>query len=186
MSEPIENSMAAETPKMPAGLTLEVQIDGVVCRAALHRDSQSGALVAHVEGRVVPVDAHEVAPGILSLLIAGRAYRCVLMSVGDDRTIAVRGSVYSVAVVNPRSLRAQRRAGSVGNGAMQVKASMPGRVARVLVAAGDEVEAQQGIVVIEAMKMQNELKAPRAGRVVEIRVSAGDTVTSGQILAVLE
>jgi biotin carboxyl carrier protein len=180
MSEP------AKTTKTPAGLTLEVLIDGVARAALLHRDTASGALVAQVEGRTVPVDAYEIAPGILSLLIAGRAYRCVLMGAGEERAVALRGGVYRVAVVDPRSLRAQRRAAGAGNGAMQVKASMPGRVARVLVSAGDDVEAQQGILVIEAMKMQNELKTMRAGRVAEIRVAAGDTVTSGQVLAVLE
>ncbi len=185
MREPVEKDIH-EAIKAPSGIMLEVEIDGVARRAALHRDSTSGALVAHFEGRVVPVDAHEVAPGILSLLMEGRAYRCVLMSVGEEQAIAVRGSMYRVGVMDPRSLRAQRRADSVGNGATHVKASMPGRVARVLVAQGEMVEAQQGIVVIEAMKMQNELKAARAGCVVEIRVAAGDTVTSGQVLAVLE
>jgi biotin carboxyl carrier protein len=63
---------------------------------------------------------------------------------------------------------------------------MPGRVVRVLAQAGDKVEANQGIVVIEAMKMQNELKSPKAGVVVEVRVSAGDTVAAGQVLAVIE
>ena len=69
---------------------------------------------------------------------------------------------------------------------LQVKASMPGRVARVLVAPGETVMAQQGIMVIEAMKMQNELKAARDGRIAEVRVAAGDKVASGQVLAVLE
>jgi biotin carboxyl carrier protein len=63
---------------------------------------------------------------------------------------------------------------------------MPGRVARVLVEPGETVDTHQGIVVIEAMKMQNELKSPRPARVAEVRVTAGDKVASGQILAVLE
>ena len=63
---------------------------------------------------------------------------------------------------------------------------MPGRVVRVLAARGEEVEAHQGVVVIEAMKMQNELKSPKAGRVAEIRVAPGDTVSAGDVLAVIE
>ena len=174
------------TAKTAAGLMLEVMIDGVARRAVLHRDPATGALVAQLEERTLPVDAYEIAPGILSMLIAGRAYRCVLVNGGEERAVALRGAVHRVAVVDPRSLRAQRRAAGASSGAVQVKASMPGRVARVLVSAGDEGEAQQGIGGIEAMTMQTERKALRAGRVTEIRVAAGDTVTSGQVLAVLE
>jgi biotin carboxyl carrier protein len=63
---------------------------------------------------------------------------------------------------------------------------MPGRVVRVLVEAGDEVEEGQGVVVIEAMKMQNELKSPKAGRVVRLGAAVGDTVGSGDVLVVVE
>ena len=63
---------------------------------------------------------------------------------------------------------------------------MPGRVVRVLVEVGDEVEEQQGVVVIEAMKMQNELKSPKAGRVVRVAVAVGETVGSGDVLVVVE
>jgi biotin carboxyl carrier protein len=104
----------------------------------------------------------------------------------DEETIAVSGRQHRVAVSDPRSLRSQRRRPGAGNGTLQIKASMPGRVARVLVAPGDAVVAHQGVVVIEAMKMQNELKAARDGRVAEVRVAPGDKVTSGQVLAVLE
>jgi biotin carboxyl carrier protein len=63
---------------------------------------------------------------------------------------------------------------------------MPGRIVRVLAVQGDEVEAGQGIVVVEAMKMQNEMKAPRAGRVTSIAVKVGDSVNAGALLATVE
>ena len=63
---------------------------------------------------------------------------------------------------------------------------MPGKVVRILVAAGDEVAAGQGIVVIEAMKMQNEMKAPRAGRVAAIQARENDSVVAGAVLAVID
>ena len=63
---------------------------------------------------------------------------------------------------------------------------MPGRVVRVLVEPGDEVAARQGVVVVEAMKMENELRSPRAGRVKEVSVTAGTSVEAGRILAVIE
>ena len=165
-------------------LTLEVEVDGVLRRLVVERGDEG--CVVHMDGRAIPVDISEPTPGVLSLLIGGRSYRCVRTVFADEETIAVSGWQHRVAVSDPRSLRSQRRRPGTGNGTLQIKASMPGRVARVLVAAGDAVVAHQGVVVIEAMKMQNELKAARDGRVVEVRVAAGDKVTSGQVLAVLE
>ena len=165
-------------------LEVEVEVDGAVRRVALERSGEG--YVAHVDGREIAVDLCELMPGVVSLLMEGRSYCCARTSFADEQMIVVSGHSHRVAVADPRSLRAQRKRPGAGNGATQIKASMPGRVARVLVAAGDEVAAQQGIVVIEAMKMQNELKASRDGRIAEVRVAAGDTVTAGQVLAVLE
>jgi biotin carboxyl carrier protein len=181
-----------------SALVLEIEIDGVLRRVSLERQGES--YVAHMDGRAIPVDVCEPMPGVLSLLVGengggdngrgdnggGRAYRCVRTIYADEETIALIGHEHRVAVTDPRSLRAQRKGHGAGNGAVHIKASMPGRVARVLVAPGDSVEAHQGIVVIEAMKMQNELKSPRPARVVEVRITAGDKVASGQVLAVLE
>jgi biotin carboxyl carrier protein len=71
-------------------------------------------------------------------------------------------------------------------GKASLKAMMPGRVINVLVNVGDEVVAQQGLLVVEAMKMENELKAPKAGKVVEIKVKPGQTVEKGELLLVVE
>jgi biotin carboxyl carrier protein len=176
-----------------SALTLEVEVDGVLHRLVLER-GEKGCTV-QIDGRSIPVDICEQAPGVISLLIGDdsldgsrgvRSYRCVRTVFADEETIAVNGRQHRVAVSDPRSLRGQRRRPGAGNGTLQIKASMPGRVARVLVAPGDAVLAHQGVVVIEAMKMQNELKAARDGRVVEVRVASGDKVASGQVLAVLE
>ena len=138
------------------------------------------------DGRAIVAELCELSPGVLSLLMEGRSFRCVHVQSPDERMIAVRGQQYRVAVTDPRSLRERRKRSGVGNGNLLIKASIPGRVARVLVAAGDEVAAHQAILVIEAMKMQNELNATRDGRVAEVRVAAGDTVAAGQVLAILE
>lgn len=169
-------------------LLLEVEIDGVVRPAALERRGEGWLL--QMDGRALPVDVCEPMPGVLSLLIdhgdAGvRAYRCVRTACAGEETIAVGARQHRVAVSDPRSLRGRRRGPGAANGTLQIKASMPGRIARVLVEPGQTVTAQQGIVVIEAMKMQNELKTARDGRVAEVRVAAGDKVASGQVLAVI-
>jgi len=165
-------------------LAVEVEVDGVVRRLSLERN-ESGCVV-HMDGRAILVDLCEPMPGVLSLLMDGRSYRCVRIVMADEQRIAAGGRQHRVVVSDPRSLRAQRKRPGAGNGTVQVKASMPGRVARVLVTQGEAVVAHQGVVVIEAMKMQNELKAARDGRIVEVRVATGDKVASGQVLAVLE
>jgi biotin carboxyl carrier protein len=173
-------------------VAIEVEVDGVVRRLALER--LADGCVVHMDDRVIPVDLFEPMPGVLSLLIGndagddsgGRSYRCIRIVVADEETIAVSARQHRVVVTDQRSLRGQRKRPGAANGALQIKASMPGRVARVLVTQGETVVAHQGVVVIEAMKMQNELKAARDGRVVEMRVAAGDKVTSGQVLAVIE
>jgi biotin carboxyl carrier protein len=164
-------------------LAVEVEVDGVIRRLSIERPAED--CVIHMDGRAIPVDLYQPMPGVLSLLIDGRSYRCVRSVMADEQTIAVGGRQHQVAVTDRRSLRGQRKRPGAGNGALQIKASMPGRVARVLVTQGEAVLAHQGVVVIEAMKMQNELKTARDGRVVELRVAAGDKVTSGQVLAVI-
>jgi biotin carboxyl carrier protein len=171
-----------------SALVLEVEVHGKLHRVALERKGDS--YLAHIDGRIVPVDLCEPMPGVLSLLIGEgetqRSYRCIRTIFAEEETIALIGSQHRVAVTDPRSLRAQRKGPGAGNGAVQIKSSMPGRVARVLVASGDEVDAQQGIVVVEAMKMQNELKSPKSGKVQKLLVAEGATVNAGDTLAVIE
>jgi biotin carboxyl carrier protein len=100
-------------------------------------------------------------------------------------TASVAGRRLAVEVRDPRDASRSSSA-AIGAGRQNVIAPMPGKVVRVLVATGDLVEASQGLVVVEAMKMQNELKAARPGRVIEIRAREGETVGPGDTLVVLE
>ncbi len=125
-----------------------------------------------------PPDIIEVEPGVYSVLLNGASYE-VRVS-GTEASIG--GHRYSVETVDPRQWK-RTRTGVGAAGRAAITAPMPGRIVRVLVAEGDEVEAGQGIVVVEAMKMQNELKAPRAGRVTSLAVKAGDSVIAGAALA---
>lgn len=141
-----------------------------------------GLLDCVVDGRPVRVDARMLEQGVMSLVVEGQQYRCVL----DGDGVWIGNRRYGFAVDDPRSLQGRRSAGGDAEGPRAVKAPMPGRVVRVLVAAGDEVAEGQGVVVIEAMKMQNELKSPKAGRLTRVAVAAGDTVGAGDVLAVVE
>jgi biotin carboxyl carrier protein len=152
-----------------------------------------GVRECKVDGRAVAVDARLLEPGVMSLLIRdpedrgdaqgqGRQYRCVL----DGDGVVIDGRRYGFEVEDPRSLQGRRGAGAGTEGPRAVKAPMPGRVVRLLVKAGETVEEGQGVVVIEAMKMQNELKSPKAGRVIRVGAGVGDTVGSGDVLVVVE
>lgn len=144
-----------------------------------------------VDGRPIEIaeqqikDAVEVEPGVFSVLVDGRSFEVRSLPGGPAATMHARGHHFSVEVRDPRnSARASRSA--VGSGRQSVVAPMPGKVIRLLVKQGDAVDAGQGLAVVEAMKMQNEMKSPRPARVLEVRVQDGDTVAAGETLVVLE
>ncbi len=108
-----------------------------------------------------------------------------LVVLGPAGEVAINGRSLRIEVFDPRDRKGDGQARG-SRGPLRIAASMPGKVVRVLVNAGDAVEAGQNLVVVEAMKMQNEMKAPHAGRVMEIRTKADATVAAGDILVVLE
>ena len=123
----------------------------------------------------------EVEPGVYSVLIDGASYE---VRVSGDQ-ITVNGRSIALRIEDPRQWK--RSSGAAGaHGKASITAPMPGKVVRVLVAVDMKVAAGQGIVVVEAMKMQNELKAPRDGRVTAVKVRENDSVNAGAVLAVIE
>jgi biotin carboxyl carrier protein len=163
-------------------MTLWLNLNGKKQRIDLPPNLTTGKIDCIIEGRPLTADVQLLQPGVMSLLIAGRQYRCIL----DGDAVLIAGQRFPFEVDDPRSLQGRRGAGAGTEGPRPVKAPMPGRVVRVLVAAGEDVTEGQGVIVIEAMKMQNELKSPKAGRVVRIAVAVDDTVASGDVLAVVE
>ena len=121
-----------------------------------------------------------IVPG--SVLIGGRNYRVAVSQSGE---VAVNGRRVAVEVFDPRDRRTAH-GGAASHGRQEVRAPMPGKVVRVLAAAGDVVEEGRGLVVVEAMKMQNEMKSPKSGRVAEVRARAGAAVIAGEVLVVIE
>lgn len=173
---------ARRTPGGFARVTVWLEISGKKHRVDLSATADSGTSTCMVDGKAVAIDAQFLQPGVLSLLVEGRQYRCVL----DGSGVWIGGKLFGFEVEDPRSLQGRRNAGANAEGPRAVKAPMPGRVVRVLVASGEEVAEGQGVVVIEAMKMQNELKSPKAGRVSRVAVAVGDTAGSGDVLVVIE
>ena len=124
-----------------------------------------------------------VEPGVYSILLEGRVYEASMDRAGQTLVVTVEGERFEVEVRDPRGWSRKSVVGS--QGAAALSAPMPGKVVRVLVAAGDVVEAGQGLLVVEAMKMQNEIKAPRAGQVISLTAREGATVAAGEPLATI-
>lgn len=136
-----------------------------------------------LEGREIPVDVAQVATDRLSILLNGRSYDVIRSS---DGTINVGEHRYLVTATDPRSWRSRRQSAAGAQGPQKLTASMPGKVVRVLTAAGSKIVAGQGLVVIEAMKMQNEVRSPRDGTVSAVLVREGSNVNAGAVLVIVE
>jgi biotin carboxyl carrier protein len=173
-------------PSTTASAGIQIEIDGQPRRLDLSRNTTDGGWNGTLDGERIEIDARLVQPGILSLIVHGHAYRCVLDEGPVETAVQIGGQRYLVSVEDPRSPTARRRKGAASGGLQVIKSPMPGRIIRLLVEAGDQVAAHQGVVVIEAMKMQNELKAARAGKVLEIKTEAGATVAAGEVLLLIE
>jgi biotin carboxyl carrier protein len=162
----------------------EVTIAEKVYRVELVRTEQEWK--CKLDGRELPLDVVSVQDGMLSLLLQGKSYEVKQETVGAESNVVVGQERFSASVRDPRSFRSRRRSGASEQGVMKIKAPMPGKVVRILAPAGFQVEMGQSVLVIEAMKMQNELKAPKTGMVKKINVEEGAAVDAGQALAEVE
>jgi biotin carboxyl carrier protein len=151
---------------------------------------QDGArVVAEIDGRRYELEARAPQPGVYLLLADGQVYECHVEHPGTKREsaeVTVGNQSYAVTLTDPKRLGSAQSSENHAEGNSQIIAPMPGKVVRVLVEAGAEVEAGAGLLVVEAMKMQNEMKSPKAGRVTSINVAEGATVNAGDLLAVVE
>jgi biotin carboxyl carrier protein len=136
------------------------------------------------DGAETLADVEMPEPGVYSVLIGGRAYEARVEETPAALVVLIEGRRFEIDVRDPRRFTRKGR-GAGADGPQTVAAPMPGKVVRVLVAAGDEVTAGQGLLVVEAMKMQNEMKAPRAGTVLSLSAAEGVTVAAGQALATI-
>jgi len=164
-------------------MTYEVTIDGKHYRLELSR--ADGGWSCRLDGREVDVDAVVIRPGVLSLRVANQVYEVKCERVAGDLQLWVGSTSFAAEVRDPRSLRGRSR-GKDDHGVRELAASMPGKVVRLLALEGSDVEAGAGVVVVEAMKMQNEIKSPKKGRIQKILVREGTAVNAGDILAIVE
>ncbi|HSC28701.1 MAG TPA: biotin/lipoyl-containing protein [Vicinamibacterales bacterium] len=170
-------------------MTFEIDVGGRVRAVSIERAGPRRFRIV-VDGQPRVVDAVRAGEFGLSLIVDGAAAsRDVHLapdSSGAGLLAAIDGRVVAVSVNDRQARRSAHEGAAVADGAQAVVAPMAGRVVRVLVGPGDEVGARQAVIVVEAMKMENELRAPRAGRVKDVTVTAGASVEAGRALVLLE
>ena len=138
-----------------------------------------------LDGEMSQTDCVQIAPGVYSVLLGGRSYEAHVATFGphatgtaDRRIVTVGTRHFTIDVRDPRRRRTSAALAD-HTGPQEILAPMPGKIVKVLAEKGQEVAQGAGLLVIEAMKMQNELRAPRAGRVAEIYIAEGEGVESG-------
>jgi biotin carboxyl carrier protein len=149
-------------------------------------EQRDGRAEFRVNGRPLEADACEVEPGVYSVLSEGRSFEVKIEELPGQMRAHVIGKPYpfSIRVRDPRRRRA---AGTLAaEGCQNITSPMPGKVIRVLVEEQHQVKAGQGLIVVEAMKMQNEIKSSKDGVVTKISARPGATVTAGETLLVVE
>ena len=163
-------------------MRFEVAINNTQRIVELERDAAGWRI--SLDGEVVDADALEIAPNIFSILLNGKSYEIrVAPTPTGTLTLQTGRHEFTAEVTDPRAWRGRRHGAMEAEGRQQILAPMPGKIIRVLVQAGEKVEAGQGLLVVEAMKMQNEIRSPKSGTVERLLVKEGQPVNAGEVLA---
>ena len=160
----------------------EIHIAGKTRSVELHRDGARWQI--SLDGVATDADAIEVAPGIFSILFNGASHE-VRVAPNPDGSLTLQDgpNEFRAEVADPRAWRGRKHGAVEAEGRQKIVAPMPGKVIRLLVKPGDKVEAGQGLLVVEAMKMQNEVKSPKTGTVEKLQAKEGQPVNANEILA---
>jgi biotin carboxyl carrier protein len=170
-------------------MKFEVHLEGTTGKrkhlVELQREGESFHVV--LDGQAVEADLTKVAANSISILFAGQSFEVHVTPTHEGNLKLQSGPhEFMAEVQDPRAWRSRKHSGPQAEGRQQVLAPMPGKVIRLLVQDGETVEAGQGLVVIEAMKMQNEIRSPKNGRVERLLAKEGQTVNAGEVLAWVE
>jgi len=151
------------------------------------RHLNDSKFIIKLDGKEYVVDMVNTEHSLYSMLLNERTYEIDLEAKNGSCSIYINGEHYAVEVVNEKKKAKLRETKNhIVAGKQEIKASMCGKVKKVLIALNDEVKESQGIIIIEAMKMENEICAPKSGKVTAVGVKEGDTVDNNSMLLVIE
>ncbi len=163
-------------------MKFEVVINNARRIIELERDANRWRIA--LDGEPVEADAIEISPNIFSILLNGKSHEVrVTPTLTGALTLQTAHCEFTAEVIDPRAWRGRRHGALEAEGRQQIVAPMPGKIIRVLVQAGEKVQAGQGLLVVEAMKMQNEIRSPKSGTVERLLVKEGQPVNAGEALA---
>lgn len=143
-----------------------------------------GQVTATVNGREYLLHVSQPEPNIYTFRSGGKLTEAFVSP--ESGNVTVGGHEFQINLIDPKRLRGSGVESESAEGIAEIKTAMPGKVVRILVEPGAEVQKGDGVLVVEAMKMQNEMKSPKDGIVKDIRTTEGSTVNAGDILAVIE
>jgi len=161
-----------------------VTVDGKPHEVELQKSERGWR--CRLDGRDIEVDAVLARHDVLSLIVDGRSYEVKREQTSRDMHLWVGSARFCVEVRDPRSLDSRTGSAQIDKGAQRLVAPMAGRVVRILAAEGSEIEANQGVVVVEAMKMMNEIRSPKSGILTKVLAQPGRSVNAGDVLAIVE
>ena len=160
----------------------EADIDGH--QISLEVERRNGRVLATISQRSYDLEVVSLEPGVYLMFLGDQVHEARVWSAdANSLRVTLGGRLFTASIIDRKHRRTIEHR---PEGQQQLTAPMPGKVVRVLLRPGDEVSAGQGVLVVEAMKMQNEIKSPKTGRILEIRVAEGATVNANQVLAVVE
>ena len=168
-------------------MKLIAEIAGEAREINLQRTGEN--VSAEIDGRAYELEAHLTEPNVYLLKHANKIYQIYVApskNAGEPLAVEVGGKSFDVKLIDPKRMRGGGDANANADGAAEIKTAMPGKVVRILVEPGAPIKQGDGVLIVEAMKMQNEMKAPKDGIVKEIRAEEGATVNAGDVLAVIE
>lgn len=170
-------------------MKFEVQLNGIngARKRTVELEPEGSGYRVFLDGQAISADATLIAEGTVSVLLDGQSFVVHVTPALDGKIKLQTGPhEYTAELQDPRAWRGRRHGGLEAEGRQQIAAPMPGKVIRVLVNVGDEVEAGQGLLVVEAMKMQNEIRSPKKGKVERLQAKEGQNVNAGEILVWVE
>jgi acetyl/propionyl-CoA carboxylase alpha subunit len=163
---------------------VELRSVGGTTKHAVDLEKDGSSYKVLLDGQPVDADVVLAAPNAVSVILNGAAFEIhIAPSLDGTYKLQAGAHEFQAGVRDPRLWGGRKQGALNTEGRQQLLAPMPGKVIRMLVNAGDEVEAGQGIVVVEAMKMQNEIRSPKRGKVERLHAKEGQAVNAGDVLA---